>query len=157
MRAESLHALILVALFIGLALAGYAAYETANPAAQGSCSFGSFFSCAKVVNSGHTTTLGVQDYVYGIVGFIALIALDIPLFRTWERRWLSAFLLLSLLGVAFSAYLFAVETFQIGAICPVCLGTYLSNGVALAGASMLWWRGRLNPTKQAEASSTDGM
>ncbi|MCI4316928.1 MAG: vitamin K epoxide reductase family protein [Thermoplasmata archaeon] len=115
MRAESLHALIPVALVLGLILAGYAAYETTHPAAQASCNFGSVFSCARVVNSGHTTTLGIEDYLYGIVGFLALLAIDVPLFRTWERRWLNAFLLLSSVGAAFSLYLFSIETFQIGA------------------------------------------
>lgn len=142
MKAENLHALIPVALAAGLLLSIYAAYETVNPAAQASCSFGAFLSCGKVVESGHTTTFGIEDYWAGILGFAAMIALDVPLYRTWSRTWLKAFLLLSALGLVASIYLFLVETVQIGAICPVCLGTYVANGIALAAAVSLWRSGR---------------
>ncbi|MGI0131505.1 MAG: vitamin K epoxide reductase family protein [Thermoplasmata archaeon] len=142
MKAENLHALIPVALGAGLLLSIYAAYETVNPAAQSSCSFTAFFSCGKVVESGRTTTLGIADYWYGIGGFLAMIAVDVPLYRTWDRSWLKAFLALSTLGLILSVYLFALETFEIGAICPVCLGTYIANGIALAAAVVLWRNGR---------------
>lgn len=153
MKAENLHALIPVALGAGLVLSIYAAYETVNPAAQSSCSFTAFFSCGKVVQSGHTTTFGVEDYWFGIVGFLALIALDVPLYRTWDRKWLKAFLALSSLGVLVALYLFAVETLQIGAICPVCLGTYLANGVALGAAVALWWSGRSDARSPSDGAA----
>ena len=151
MRADTLHALIPVALFAGLLLSGYAAYETTHPAAQGACSFSSYFSCAKVDTSAHTTTLGIPDYVFGIVGFLGLIALDVPLYRTWERRWLQGLLALSFLGIVVSVYLLAIETFVIGAICPVCLSTYFANGIAFVAALALWWKSR--PARKAAAAT----
>ena len=142
MRAESYHALIPVALGAGLLLSIYAGYETTHPALQGSCSFSALFSCAKVDQSAHTTTLGIPDYVIGIAGYVAMIVVDVFLYRSWHRSWLNAFLLLSGLGIAVSAYFAYVEAFEIGAFCPVCLSAYAANGIAFLAATMLWFEGR---------------
>jgi len=137
MRAETAHAVILLAIVAGLGFALFSAYETLNPAAQQACSVSPFFSCAAVDQSGLTTTLGVQDYWWGIAGFALLLALDIPLYRTWKRSWLLALTTASLAGAVFSVYLAYVELGLIGALCPVCLGAYLSNAVVLGFALVL--------------------
>lgn len=147
MKAETLHWVILIALVAGLGLSIFAWQETVNPGLQTVCSVNPLFSCQAVDRSGHNTVLGYSDYLVGIVGFSLMLAFDIPLMLTWRRWLLNALLLLSIGGVAFSIYFAYVETFIIGAVCPVCLSTYIANGIVLACAIVLWRRGRPGPKK----------
>ncbi len=136
MDARTLHAILPVAIVAGLALSAFAAYETIYPAAESACSVTSFVSCAKVDQSGLTTTFGIQDYWIGIIGFLVLLAVDIPLYRTYKPMWLYTLLGFSTLGVVAAIYLGYVELVLIGALCLICTGAYLANvvvfGVALA-------------------------
>jgi len=127
MDARTLHAIIPIAIVAGLALAGYAWYESAVPSAQSSCTVNGFVSCHKVDASGLTTTFGVQDYFIGIGGYLILLLIDIPLLRTYERTWLYLLIGFATLGVGFSLYFAYVELVQIGALCLVCFGSYAPN------------------------------
>ena len=131
MRAESVHAALLIVVIVGLGLAVFAAVESIFPAAEGFCSVNSYVSCAKVDSSGHTTTLGIQDWAIGIAGFVLLLVIDIPLYRTWRPDLLKALVGLSALGVVVSAYFAYVELAIIQALCLVCFSTYLANGAVL--------------------------
>jgi uncharacterized membrane protein len=142
MRAETLHAIVLLAAVGGLALSVFAAYETTHPAAEAVCNINSYFSCAAVDQSAHSSTFGIPDYAFGIGGFIALLAVDIPLYRSWERSWLLGLATLSVAGVVVSVYFAYVEVAIIQAFCPVCLSAYLANAIVLAGALALWWKAR---------------
>ena len=136
MRAESVHAALLVVLVAGLGLAVYAAVETLYPA-TGACNINSYVSCAKVATSSHTTTLGVPDWAIGIAGFLVLLALDVPLYRTWRRDLLRAVVVVAGLGLVLAAYFAYVELAVIQALCLVCFSTYAADGVAFALAVWL--------------------
>ena len=155
MKAETLHWVILIALVAGLGLSIFAWQETVNPGLQTVCSVNPLFSCQAVDRSGHNTVFNVPDYLIGILGFAAMLAIDIPLLLTWRRSLLLGLLVLSLGGVAFSVYFLVVEIFQIGAICPVCLSTYVANGIVLACAIALWRRGRAE-AKPVESDEPSG-
>jgi uncharacterized membrane protein len=142
MRAETLHALLLLSIIVGLGFALFAYAESVDPALRTACSVDAFFSCSKIDTSGMTTTLGIQDYSWGIAGFVILLAFDVPLFRTWRRDLLTAVLGVSAIGVALSLYLGYLELVVIQGLCPICLGAYLSNAVAFGCAFALWWIGR---------------
>lgn len=132
MRAETAYALLIVLIFAGFAFAAFATYETFDPSAQQVCSISPYLSCAKIDNSGHTSTLGVPDWAIGVAGYLVLIVLGLLAARTWKRehlRWLTA---VSLLGVLVSVYLAYIELVIIQGLCPVCLGTYLCNAGVLA-------------------------
>lgn len=137
MDARNLHALLPVAILVGLALSVYAAYESAHPAAQASCSLNGFVSCSKVAQSAYTTTLGIPDYWAGIAGFLAMFLVDIPLLRTYKPVWLRALFGLSALGLIGSAYLAYVELEIIHALCLVCTGAYFANLVVFLAALAL--------------------
>lgn len=137
MDARNLHALLPVAVIVGLALSVYAAYESVHPAAQQGCSLNGFVSCAKVAQSSYTTTLGIPDYWAGIAGFLAMFLVDLPLLRTYKPVWLHALFGLSALGLIGSAYLAYVELAVIHALCLVCTGAYLANVVVFLGAFAL--------------------
>jgi uncharacterized membrane protein len=137
MKAETVHQLLLMGILVGLAFALFAGYETTHPALQKVCSPGGYISCSKIDNSGHTTTLGIQDYIWGIGGFVALLLVDIPLYRTWKREWLQVVFALSGLGALLSIYFAYLELAVIQGLCIICLGAYLSNVVVFACAAYL--------------------
>ncbi|HEV2165789.1 MAG TPA: vitamin K epoxide reductase family protein [Thermoplasmata archaeon] len=153
MRAESLHALILLAAIVGVGLSAFAYAESVYPPLQHDCSVNPFFSCAKVDASGQTTTLGVPDWAIGLGGFLLLLAIDLPLYASWDPRLLRALAAVSAFGVAVSLYLAYVELFRIDALCPVCLSAYGANLIVFGSALALLWKGR---AAAPEPPSTDG-
>jgi uncharacterized membrane protein len=151
-NAASLHRLLLVAILIGLAFSVYATYEVLHPAAQGSCDINSTVNCAAVDNSGHTTIGPIPDYSIGLAGFVLLLAFDIPLLATYEPRYLYGVIGFAAIGAAVAVGLGSVEVFIIHAICPICLGAYISDAFVLAIA--LWiWRLRSKPVESDAAES----
>lgn len=137
MRSETLHAILPLAIVAGLAFSLFAAAESLDPALQGICSVNPFLSCRAVDQSGHTTTLGIQDYLWGIAGFVVLFALDVQVYRHGRGRWLDALTLVSAAGLAFSVYLAWLELGVIGAFCLVCFGAYVSNAGTFLAAFWL--------------------
>lgn len=137
MRSESLHALLPLAVVAGLAFSLFAAAETLDPALQGFCSVSVFLSCRAVDTSGHTTTLGIPDYAWGIGGFVLLFVLDVQVFRLGRGRWLDALTLVSAAGLGLSVYLASVELFVIHAFCLVCFASYVANAIVLTLALLL--------------------
>src|SRR5690349_10360078 len=109
MRPETAHQVVLLSLFVGLGFALFSAYETLVPAARGYCTVNLFFSCSAVDQSAFSSTLGIPDWAIGIAGYVALLALDIPLYRNWKRPMLLALTGLSAVGLAVSLYFGYVE------------------------------------------------
>ncbi|MFI5412995.1 MAG: vitamin K epoxide reductase family protein [Candidatus Lutacidiplasmatales archaeon] len=142
MRAESAHAALLLMIIAGLGLAVFATLETYIPALQSACSVNPFLSCSKVDTSGHTTTFGIPDWSVGVGGFLFLLALDIPLYRTWRRDLLTGVVVVSFLGLVTSAYFAYVELAIIHALCPVCFSTYVADGLVFVLALWLFLAGR---------------
>lgn len=143
MRAQTVHTVLLLAAFAGLVVSGWAAYESTHPAVQGTCTVSAFFSCAAVDQSAYTTVLGVPDWLVGVGGFVLLIALDIPLYRTWKRPWLLAVTGFAALGLGAAAYFAYVELALIGAFCLVCFSAYVADAVVFGAAVYLLRRGRV--------------
>jgi uncharacterized membrane protein len=152
MRARTYRTLAQMGGVLGLLAALFAAAEFADPSLSQVCSTNGYVSCGKVLNSGLTTTLGVQDWIWGIVGFLAIIVVAFLLERNRkDERLVYGLLGLTTAGVALSAYLFYVEVGRIGALCPVCLTAYFFGVVAWVGAIGLALRlrkrnGRLSPS-----------
>lgn len=156
MDARTLHALLPVAILVGLGFSIFAAYETVYPAAEGACSVNAFVSCAKVDQSAYTTTFGIQDYWFGIAGFVLLLAIDVPLLRTYKPMWLNALLVVSGLGVLIAIYLAYVELVVIQALCIICTGAYLSNVVVFLVAVALFRQSRTEAGRVVSRGDTPG-
>jgi uncharacterized membrane protein len=137
-NAERLHRLLLIGIIIGLAFSIYASIEVEYPAAQGVCSVNSYISCAAVDTSGHTSIGPVPDFVVGLAGFLLLLAFDLPLLRTYDVRYLYGVLGLATIGAVVAVGLGSIEVFVIHAVCPICLGAYLSDAFVLAMALWIW-------------------
>lgn len=155
--ARVLHRALLAVILIGLAFSLYAGFEVADSALTSACSVNSYVSCGTVLHSGDTTFppgSEVQDWYWGVGGFVALLALDIPLLRTYDARLLQAVFVLSVLGLVVAGIFAYIELFVIHALCPICLGAYISGAgvVALAGV-LLNIRRRDGEDEEAEAGS----
>lgn len=153
MDARTLHAILPVAIVVGLGFSVFAAYETVFPAAQAACSVNGFVSCSKVDESAYTTTFGIPDYWAGIVGFVVMLAIDIPLVRTWKTSWLTALLVLSGLGLVAAVYLAYLELVVIGALCLICTGAYLSNVVVFGVTAALYRQARREAARPAPGTA----
>ncbi len=138
MRIRSVRSLIYLAGGLGLIVAIFAAAEFFDAALAAVCSPSTLISCEVVDKSGLTTTLGVQDWIWGIAGFVAILVLA-ALAEQHRRdlRYAYALLGLTTAGVGLSIYLLSIEVFRIGALCPVCFTAYVFGGVAWAGAIVL--------------------
>ncbi len=136
--AKVVHRLLLFLILVGLAFSLYATLETLDPALQATCSVNSYLSCQAVDSSGFTHTGPIPDWAIGVGGFLLLLLLDLALLRTFEVRWLNAVTVVAALGVVTAVYLGSIELFVIKAICPICLGAYLSGVAVLLVA--LWLR-----------------
>ncbi|MCI4334807.1 MAG: vitamin K epoxide reductase family protein [Thermoplasmata archaeon] len=147
--ARILHRLLLVCLLAGIGFSAFAAFEVLDPALQSSCSVSAFFSCGAVDKSGRTSIGPVPDWSIGLAGFVLMLAVDVPLLRSYDPRLLFGLLGLAALGLAIAGYLAYVELYLIHALCPICLGAYLSDLAVLLLALVLV---RLRVTASAASS-----
>lgn len=136
MNASVLHRLLLLSILVGLGFSAFATFEVVDTSLTSACSVNPFLSCGAVAASGDTgfppPRGPIPDYAVGLLGFVALLALDVPLLRTYAKRWLMAILVLSAIGLGVAAVLAYVELAVIQHLCPVCLGAYLSDAAAFA-------------------------
>ena len=138
MRIRSIRSLIYLAGAFGLIVGLFAAAEFVSPGLTAVCSFSGFFSCGAVAKSGLTTTLGIQDWAWGVAGFVAiLIAAGLAERNRKDLRYAYALLGLTTAGVALSMYLLYVELVRIGALCPVCVTAYFFGILAWLGSVLL--------------------
>jgi uncharacterized membrane protein len=155
MRAESVHAALLVLIAAGLGLSAFAAFETYYPPWQRVCSVSKLISCSAVDESGHTKLGSVPDWFIGLAGFVALTALDVRLYSTWRRDLLQAVVALSGIGLVVALYLGYVELAIIHALCPVCFSIYVVDGVVFLMSLWLLRAGQGSDGKDDDASEPD--
>jgi len=122
----------------GLALSVYSALDTFLPALQNACSISDRISC-RVVNDSPYSHIGpLPVWSLGGGGFIFLLTIDVLFLRTREPRWLNYIFVLAGVGLIISVILTLVEIFLIGAICPVCVTSYVAD----LGVFLVAWRVR---------------
>jgi uncharacterized membrane protein len=135
MRARTYRSLLELGALLGLLVALFAALEVYVAGLSNVCSFNSVVSCTAVLLSGKTTTLWVPDWVWGVAGFIAIIALAaVASQRRKDVRLTYGILALTTAGVGLAAYFLYVEVFEIHAVCPVCVSAYFFGTLAWVGA-----------------------
>jgi uncharacterized membrane protein len=108
--------------FLGLVDAAYLTYLKVQIMSGGpGCAFG---GCDEVNQSPYAMLFGVPVAVWGFLVYAMLLGMSLLWLKAEGERgmWLSrGILALSACGVAFSAYLTALELFVIRAICPYCV------------------------------------
>jgi uncharacterized membrane protein len=151
MRTRTVRSVIYLGAGAGLLVALFAGAEFVDASLRTVCSVNGFFSCSVVDQSGKTTTLGIQDYLWGIGGFIViLIVAGIAEKRPRDTTLAYALLGLTSVGAALSVYFVYVSVVEIGALCPVCLTSYLLGGVAWVGAIVLARKTRAKAARGGE-------
>jgi uncharacterized membrane protein len=138
MDASRVRSVIVVAAILGLLVSIFAAVEFFQASLRSVCSINAFFSCSAVDQSGQTLTFGIQDYLWGIGGFVAILVLA-GLSDRWPNERVPALLLalVTTAGVAFSLYFLYVELVVIHALCIVCFTAYLFGWIAWAGSLLV--------------------
>jgi uncharacterized membrane protein len=135
MKIRTLRSVVYLAAGLGLIVSIFATAEFFEASLRSLCSVSSFFSCAAVDNSGQTTTLGIPDYAWGLLGFLLiLIVAGIAESRPDRETWAYALLGITTIGVALSMYLLYVELALIGALCLVCASAYALGILAWLGS-----------------------
>jgi uncharacterized membrane protein len=122
----------------GIGVAGYIAIEAAGGDAP-TCIAGSS-GCETVANSTYSHLFGVNISVFGVVGYVLLLAAS--LLRGDAAR-MGGFAL-ALIGFAYSVYLTYLELFKIEAICQWCVGSALLMAIlfGLGAVRMVAYVGR---------------
>jgi uncharacterized membrane protein len=143
MRTRTFRSLVYLGAGFGLVVSVFAGLEFYDAQLTGACTVNAFFSCALILNSGKTTTFGIQDWIWGVAGFLAILIVAVVADRRRkDARVAYGLFLLTTAGVALAAYFGYVEIAEIHGICPVCVTAYLFGVVTWVGAFGLARRAR---------------
>lgn len=112
---------------VGLAFASYLTYLDYSEANALFCGAGS--GCDSVRQSAYVNLLGIPVALWGVLGYVAIIAVSVS--RLSERTKSLALFSLALAGFTFSVYLTYLELFVIHAICPYCIASALVMTILL--------------------------
>jgi len=110
----------------GLAVATYLTVEHYTASKTLACPETAVLNCQKVTTSAQSVVLGVPVALLGLLFFIALVPLCLPL--AWRSahpavRW--GRVLFALIGVCFVLYLIYAELFVLDAICLWCTAVHV--------------------------------
>lgn len=103
------------------------------------CNVSATVNCDAVNKSSWSSLLGLPVASYGVFYYLGLLGaagLGTTLPVAARSRYLCALTAITGLGVALSIALFLISKFVIGALCPLCLATYATNGILF----LLCWR-----------------
>jgi len=103
------------------------------------CNVSTTVNCDAVNKSSWSSLLGLPVASYGVFYYLGLLGaavLGTILPVAARGRFFCALTVITGLGVALSIALFLISKFAIGALCPLCLATYATNGILF----LLCWR-----------------
>jgi uncharacterized membrane protein len=156
MKTRDLRSLLALAAILGLVVALFAAAEFFDASLRSLCTVNAFVSCQLVDQSGKTTTFGIQDYLWGVGGFVLILLFAVVAERRRDEPvWTYGVLALTTAGVAFSAYFLYVELALIHAFCLVCAADYGFGILAWAAAIPLTVRARRRRAADAADRASD--
>jgi uncharacterized membrane protein len=161
-RTSSLRSVVFLSGAIGLLVSIFAAAEFYTASLRSACTINQFFSCATVDRSGLTSTLGVPDYLWGTLGFVALLVVaGIAEKRPTDVRPAYLLTLLATGAVGLSAYFLYVQLAEIHALCVVCATAETFGAILWVGSIALARRtargaARGATTRPAGPGSADG-
>lgn len=118
-------AIALLAL-VGLFVALYLWLHTLGFGGPIKCGTG---GCETVQASAYAVLFGVPVALYGVVGYVTILVVALVALRPAalpDGRWSVLLVVLSSVGVLFTAYLTYLEFFVIHAICRWCVGSAVS-------------------------------
>ncbi len=114
----------------GVVLALYLLWQQLFRPAWQPCSINATVNCDAIVSGPVALTLSIPTPLYGLVGYIVILIAGI-------KRWRRVLLGTSLFGLVFCLRIFYIEIFELGVICPVCIGCQLLMVGATATSVLL--------------------
>jgi uncharacterized membrane protein len=118
---------------LGLGASVYLTFEHFSSSTSFVCPESATVNCVKVTTSSYSELLGVPVAVLGLLFFIGLTPLCLPVAWRAASPWPGRLRLAGLsLGVVFVVYLVWAELFPIGAICLWCTGVHAVTVILFA-------------------------
>lgn len=110
-----------------------------NPTTELFCDLNPVYSCAKVIDSAQSHTLGLPNELIGIAMFSVLIAVGVATLAGAKlKKWFWCLFMLGMIGfMANVLRLFYVSVFQIEALCLLCSAVWFS-GWAITTSGFAW-------------------
>jgi uncharacterized membrane protein len=109
---------------VGLALSVYLTVDHFTTRPVLACPATATVNCEKVTTSSYASVLGIPVAIYGLVFFVAMVALTLP-FAWRDPRLRPVRLGAAGVGVASVVYLVGVELFGVDALCLWCTAVHV--------------------------------
>ena len=133
---------------IGLAVSAYLTVEHYSTSTTLACPESATINCVKVTTSSYSKMVGIPVALLGLLFFIGMTLLCLPIAWRSANPWLSRLRLAGVtLGVVFVVYLVWAELFRIEAICLWCTVVHV---VTLALFVVVVLDAALRPIEDAE-------
>jgi uncharacterized membrane protein len=127
----------LVLALVGLGASAYLTFEHYSASTTLACPESSTINCVKVTSSTYADVLGVPVALLGLLFYVGLTALCLPVAWRASNPWVArARLVAAASGVVFVLYLVWAELFRIEAICLWCTVVHVAT-VALFAVIVL--------------------
>jgi uncharacterized membrane protein len=135
----------------GLGASAYLTVEHYSSSPSYACPATATINCIKVTTSSYAELLGIPVALLGLLFFLALTPLCLPIAWRWDNPWLPKLRVAGItLGVAFVIYLVWAELFRIEAICLWCTGVH---AVTLALFAVVVLDAALRPIEDVDPAS----
>lgn len=118
-----------IALFCSVVIMSEKAEIWKNPNYVTSCDVNPVISCGSVMRSDQAEAFGFPNPYLGLIGFPIVITIGVALLAGAQfRRW---FWIGALIGMTFALgfvhWLFFQAVYRVGALCPYCIGLWIST------------------------------
>ena len=125
----------------GLGASAYLTVEHYSSSPSYACPESATINCLKVTTSSYSELLGIPVALLGLLFFLAMTPMCLPIAWRWDNPWLPKLRLAGLtIGVAFVIYLVWAELFRIEAICLWCTVVHVATvalfAVIVVGAAL---------------------
>lgn len=135
----------------GLGMSAYLTIEHFSTSPSYACPATATVNCLKVTTSSYSELLGVPVALLGLLFFVGMTPLCLPVAWRWANPWPPRLRLAgSTIGVGFVLYLVWAELFPIGAICLWCTGVHI---VTVALFAVIVLDAALRPIEDPEPDS----
>jgi uncharacterized membrane protein len=135
----------------GIGASAYLTVEHYSSSPSYACPESATINCLKVTTSSYSELLGIPVALLGLLFFLAMTPLCLPIAWRWDNPWVPRLRLAGItLGVAFVIYLVWAELFRIDAICLWCTGVHV---VTLALFAVVMLDAALRPIEDVDPAS----
>ncbi len=130
-----------------ISLDQHVVYSHGFAAGPSFCHLNAHINCEAVNTSEWSVLFGLPIASYGLFLYSVLLIASLAASRAGRtlslRTWSAIALLISFVASSLSIVLFGISEFIIGALCLMCIGTYLVNFLIVGVVWRSGWRGRL--------------